>query len=132
MALQQSQERSRDPIDVLGHWRVSSVDVNVGESIGIEPGLSKFRIKQTGSDGYLLEKVGGETIRWNGTDDSIGLNPVSANDAVLRAQNFILKAAITLDGVPHQLAFGTDDSGATLKILVAGNPGGTGTAGRGV
>jgi hypothetical protein len=126
----------KNPLVIHGHWKVAAVDVAEdpeGVGIGIIQN-SKLTIRPDGQE-HVLEKNSSD-IGWEPTKPGIQLFRVDSiadqfKRQFLKAQNFILFADITFAGDAHLLAFGSDDTGTTLKILLAGNPGGTGTAGRG-
>jgi hypothetical protein len=127
-----------EPIDIYGNWVVTAVKLAPGTaSIGIDPQIpSKLSIRSQAGK-HVVKKTAG--VDWNGSGS--GTIPLHTTKKQIYVQNnMVLVGTITLDGTQYALALGSDDSGNTLKIeLLAsgsgtyqrGQPGGSGSAGRG-
>ena len=127
-----------EAFDLYGNWKVKNITLNPPpKPFGIQQHLSKFKIiPQQGQ--YVLVKK--QHVEWNGTDQAITLTEInpsaSAAETALFNARFRLKATVTFGGGQYEVALGSDDNGEKLKIdvvgdLLRGEPGGTGTAGRG-
>jgi hypothetical protein len=124
-------------LQLIGSWIVKNVTLRLGmRSIGIDADDSKFDIKRVDDKKLALVKT--VAVNWNaGSTDPIPLADLPPGH-IDRTQGMLVGATVELGGQDFQLTLGTKTHGKTLKIQLVSvaepmtQPGGSGSAGRGV